>query len=153
MATLVLSAAGAAAGGALGGSVLGLSAAVIGRAVGATAGRWIDQKLMGAGSDVVDQGRVERFRLTGASEGAAVAQVFGRMRVPGQVIWSSDFLESRSSRRSSGGKGAGTASGSVTSYRYSISLAVALCEGEISHVGRIWADGEELTGAKVTYRV
>jgi hypothetical protein len=153
MATLVLSAAGAAVGGSLGGSVLGLSAAVIGRAVGATAGRWIDQKLMGAGSDVVEQGRVERFRLTGASEGTAVTQVFGRMRVPGQVIWSSDFLESRWSRRSSGSKGAGAAGGSVTSYRYSISLAVALCEGEISHVGRIWADGEELTSSKVTYRV
>lgn len=153
MATLVLSAAGATAGGALGGSFLGLSAAVIGRAVGATAGRWIDQRLMGAGSDVVEQGRVERFRLTGASEGTAVTQVFGRIRVSGQVIWASNFLESRSSRRSSGGKGAGAGGASVTSYRYSISLAVALCEGEISHVGRIWADGEELSSARVTFRV
>lgn len=153
MATIVLSAVGAAAGGAIGGSFLGLSAAVIGRAVGATAGRWIDQKLMGAGSEVIEQGRVERFRLTGASEGTAVAQVYGRMRVPGQVIWASNFLESRSTQRSSGGKGGGRTSTSVTSYSYSLSVAVALCEGEISHVGRIWADGQELSKARVTYRV
>ncbi|MCA8881888.1 MAG: glycoside hydrolase/phage tail family protein [Rhodobacteraceae bacterium] len=154
MATLILSAAGAAAGSAIGGSVLGLSAAVIGRAAGATAGRWIDQKLMGAGSDVIEEGRVERFRLTGASEGATVTRVFGRMRVPGQVIWASNFLESRSTKRASGGKGGGSRqTSSVTSYSYSVSLAVALCDGEISHVGRIWADGQELSRRNVAYRV
>ncbi|NCO22180.1 MAG: hypothetical protein GW905_09320, partial [Rhodobacterales bacterium] len=69
MATIVLSALGAAAGASLGGGVLGLSSVVIGRAVGATLGRVIDQSILGAGSQAVETGKVERFRLTGASEG------------------------------------------------------------------------------------
>jgi len=152
MATLLLSAAGAAAGSAFGGSVLGLSAAVIGRAVGATVGQLIDQRLMGSGSEVVERGRIDRFRLTGASEGTAVARLFGRMRIGGQVIWASEFAEARSTERVSGGKGRPKGP-SVTTYSYSVSLAVALCEGQISHVARIWADGEEVPRGSLSMRV
>ena len=77
MATLILSAAGAAVGAGFGGSVLGLSGAVIGRAVGATIGRSIDQRILGSGSEAVEQGRVSRFSVSGASDGAAVARVWG----------------------------------------------------------------------------
>ena len=148
MATILLSAAGAALGSGFGGSVLGLSGAVIGRAVGATIGRVIDQRLLGAGSEPVETGRVERFRLMGASEGAAVAQVWGRMRVAGQVIWATQFLE----RTSTSGGGKGSPSPTVTSYAYSVSLAIALCEGEITRVGRVWADGLEIEAALLNLR-
>ena len=77
----------------------------VGRAVGATMGRRIDQRLLGQGSRAGGDRPVDRFRLTGASEGAPVAQVFGRMRVGGQVIWASRFLE-HTSRANGGGKGA-----------------------------------------------
>ena len=75
---------------------------VIGRAVGATLGRAIDQQIMGGGSEAVETGRIGRFRLMGASEGAPVARIFGRMRLPGQVIWASDFRETATT--SGGGK-------------------------------------------------
>lgn len=61
MATVLLSAAGAAIGGSIGGTFVGLSSVVIGRAVGATLGKVIDQRLMGQGSDVVETGRVDKF--------------------------------------------------------------------------------------------
>ena len=149
MATILLSAAGAAIGGGFGGTVLGLSGAVIGRAVGATLGRAIDQRLLGAGSGSVETGRVDRFRLTSAAEGEAVGMMWGRTRIGGQVIWATRFLEKR--RRQQGGKG--TPRPSTTSYSYSVSLALALCEGEILRVGRIWADGQELDQSTVTMRV
>ncbi|MEV8465452.1 glycoside hydrolase TIM-barrel-like domain-containing protein [Fluviibacterium sp. DFM31] len=152
MATLLLSAAGAAAGSALGGSFLGLSAAVIGRAAGATIGRAIDQRIMGSGSQVVERGQVDRFRVTGASQGAPIPQVFGRIRVPGQVIWASNFEESRKTTRVGGGKG-GAPKSKVRTYSYSVSVAVALCEGEISRVGRIWADGQEIRTDQLSLRV
>ncbi len=139
MATILLSAAGAAIGGALGGGALGLSSVVIGRAIGATIGRAIDQSLMGSGSQVVETGKLDRMRIMGASEGVAVPRVFGRVRVPGNVIWTSNYKETTTTHES-GGKGA--PKGPTTkSYSYSISVAIALCEGEISRVGRIWADG------------
>ncbi len=142
MATLVLAAAGSAIGGAIGGSVAGLSTAIIGRAVGATLGRAIDERLLGGGGAAVETGKVDRFRLTNASDGAPMVQLYGRMRLGGQVIWATEFTET-SSTTSQGGKGT-TPSRTTTSYSYSLSLAVAICAGEIAHVSRLWADGEEI---------
>lgn len=136
MATIILSSIGFATGASVGGAVLGLSSAVIGRAVGATLGRLVDQRIMGAGSEVVETGQVDRFRLTGASEGASVSQVYGRMRIGGQVIWASRFEESTVT--TGGGKGS-SPSPTTTTYSYTANLAVALCEGVISRVGRVWA--------------
>ena len=150
MATILLSAAGAAIGGSLGGTVAGLSSVAVGRAVGATLGRVIDQRLLGSGSDPVETGKVDRFRITQAGEGAAIARVFGRMRVAGQVIWASDFSETAT--RSGGGKGAPRRP-ETTHYSYSVSLALALCEGEIAGVGRVWADGEEVAPEDLNMRV
>lgn len=150
MATILLSAAGAAVGSGFGGSVLGLSGAVIGRAIGATAGRAIDQRLLGGGADPVETGRVERFRMSGAGEGSAVARIWGRARVAGQVIWATRFLESTTT--TGGGSGKGTPRAVTTSFSYSVSLALALCEGEVRALGRIWADGIEISKASVNLR-
>ncbi|PZX46235.1 putative tail protein [Roseinatronobacter thiooxidans] len=150
MATLVLSAVGAAVGSGFGGSVLGLSGMVIGRAVGATLGRVIDQRLMGGGSQVIEHGRIDRLRLTGASEGAPVPRVWGRVRLGGQVIWASAFRESVTTR---GGGGKIVRRPRVREFSYSVSLAVALCEGPILGVGRIWADGQELAPSDLNLRL
>jgi hypothetical protein len=149
MATLLLSAAGSALGGALGGTFAGLSTAVLGRAAGAVLGSAIDQRLLGAGAAPVETGRVERFRIMGSSEGAPLARVFGRARVAGQLIWSSRFLETVRSEQV-GGKGGGT---TVREYSYSVSLAVALCEGEVARVGRIWADGQPIDQSGLAFRL
>jgi hypothetical protein len=148
MATLLLSAAGAAVGAGFGGSVLGLSGAVIGRAIGATIGRAIDQRVLGAGSEPVDIGRIDRLRLSGASEGAAIGQVWGRMRLGGQVIWATQFNETVRRRRT--GKGAPRPK--FNEYSYSVSLAIGLCEGEVLRVGRIWADGNEISALDLNMR-
>ncbi len=150
MATILLSAAGAALGSSLGGSFLGLSATVLGRAAGATLGRAIDARILGAGSPAVETGRIDRFRLTGASEGAPIGEVHGRARVSGQVIWATRFQER--STTSGGGKGA-PSQPQVTEYSYSVSLAIALAKGEITRVGRVWADGNEISREDLNMRV
>ena len=149
MATILLSAAGAAIGGGFGGTILGLSGSVIGRAVGATLGRAIDQRLLGSGSQSVETGRVERLRLSSASEGQAVGRLWGRMRVAGQVIWATRFFETKTVEK----RGKGSPRATATSYSYSLSLALALCEGEILRVGRVWADGTEIEAASINMRV
>ncbi|MEL7114210.1 MAG: glycoside hydrolase/phage tail family protein [Pseudomonadota bacterium] len=155
MATIVLSAVGFAAGNALNGTILGLSTGVIGRAIGATIGHMIDQRIMGRGSEVVETGRVDRLRLTGASEGTPIGTVYGRVRVPGHVIWATQFKEHVTVKEGSGGgKGQPKPKTPTTrSYSYSVSLAVALCEGEISDVLRVWADGQVLEGTSLNMRV
>ncbi len=150
MATLLLSAAGAALGANVGGAMLGLSGMVIGRAVGATLGRVIDQRLLGGGSGAVETGRIDRLQVTGAGEGAAIPRVWGRVRLAGHVIWASQFQEIPGrSRRSKGGLGPRVTEES----RYVVSVAIALCEGEIAGVGRIWAYGDEIARTEMNLRV
>ncbi|MEE4186848.1 MAG: host specificity protein, partial [Roseobacter sp.] len=158
MATIVLSAAGAAVGGSLGGTVAGLSTAVIGRAIGGTVGRIIDQSVLGTGSEVIETGRIDRFRLSNSGEGEAITQLYGRTRIGGQIIWASDFAESVSVTTSGGGGGGGKGAPSqpktkTRSYSYSVNLAVAICEGEITRIGRVWADGEEIAADDLNMRI
>lgn len=157
MATIVLSAAGAALGSAIGGTVLGLSMTAVGRFVGASLGRAIDQRLMGQGSEVVVEGnRIDRFRVNRAGEGAPVPRSYGRNRMSGHVIWASAFTEHVTTEKSGGGGGKGAPSQpevKTTTYSYSVSLAIALCEGEITSVGRIWADGAQISRDDLNLRV
>ena len=153
MATILLSAVGAAAGASIGGGVLGLSSVVIGKAIGATIGQTIDNRILGAGSDPIETGRVDRLRMSGASEGTPIPMIYGRARLGGQVIWSTRFKENATT---TGGSGKGLVKPpepEVTTYSYSISLAVALCEGEITRVGRIWADGNKVEKSDLNIRV
>lgn len=154
MATIVLSALGAGLGASIGGGVLGLSSVVIGRAAGAIAGQMLDQALLGAGSETGGEAeRIDRFRLTGASEGGAVPRLYGRMRLGGQVIWSSGVTVEPAGEQGSG-KGLFASSGaSDQSLTYRIDLALGLGEGIISHVGRIWADGTEIAPDSLNLRV
>lgn len=151
MATILLSAAGAAIGSGFGGSVLGLSGAVIGRAVGATIGRSIDQRILGSGSDPVEVGRVDRFRLSGVGYGTPIQEIWGRMRVAGEIIWASRFQEQRHTQVG-GGKGAPRVTSNTASFSYSVSLAIALCRGEALRVGRVWADGVEISPNSLNLR-
>ena len=151
MATLVLSAAGAALGSGFGGAVLGLSGAVIGQAVGATLGMAIDRRAMAGGTRRMEGARLDRLRVTAAGEGAPVPRVWGRVRLGGHVIWATRFSERAEVQRFGGGKSGPRTE--VTEYSYSVSLAVALCEGPILGVGRIWADGAEIAPEDLTLRV
>ncbi|MBU2960144.1 glycoside hydrolase/phage tail family protein [Citreicella sp. C3M06] len=155
MATILFSAVGAAVGSSIGGSVLGLSMTAVGQFIGASFGRALDQRLMGQGSDSVETGRTDRFFLSGSGEGGAMAHVYGRMRLGGQVIWASEFTEHKTTDKvGGGGKGAASAPQTkVTSYSYSLSLALALCEGEITGVNRVWADGAEIPIKDLNMRV
>lgn len=151
MATVLLSAAGAAFGGSLGGTVLGIGAATIGQAAGAIAGSFIDQTLLGSGSAAVETGRARSLRIQSSTEGAAIPRVYGRMRVAGQLIWSTRYQENTRTT-TQGGKATGRGQ-RVTEYSYSISCAIGLCEGPIARIGRVWADGKLLDLSTLNHRV
>ena len=86
--------------------------------------------------------RLTDLDIQGASEGSAVSRVFGRSRSSGQIVWTGKLREEVSST-SRGGKGNPQKVEEI-SYRYYLTFAVVLCEGEMSHIGKVWADGEEV---------
>lgn len=127
-------------GGALGGG--------IGRSIGAALGGVVDRGLLKGLQPARQVGpRLETLRIQSSADGAPMACVFGRARVTGQVIWAARFLERRQEGR--GGK----AGARTVDYQYSLSFAVALCEGPIQGVGRVWADGRPLDLSGVVMRV
>lgn len=153
MASLVLGAVGTAIGGSIGGSILGISAAAIGGAVGSAAGSFVDAWIVQGlqPNQRVQGARLDSLKVTASTEGAVIPRVFGRMRVGGNIIWATDFREEATTQRQ-GGKGGGGGVSSTT-FAYFASFAVALCEGEIAGIGRVWADGDPLDMTDVTMRV
>ncbi|MEO0030794.1 MAG: hypothetical protein RIS94_552 [Pseudomonadota bacterium] len=127
MATLLLSAIGTVFGGPLGG------------AIGALAGRQVDQMIFGGRT--VSGPRLKELSVQTSSYGSALPLHFGQMRAAGTVIWSTDLVEHQ--EKTGGGKGRP----SVTTYSYTASFAVALSSRPIDRIGRIWADGNLLRGA------
>jgi hypothetical protein len=127
MATLVLTAVGTAIGGPVGG------------AIGALIGQGLDHAVLAPKRR--EGPRLTELAVQTSSYGSQIPKLFGRMRVAGTVIWSTDLVESRSTAR--GGKG----QPSTTTYSYAASFAVLLSARAISRVGRIWAEGKLLRGA------
>ncbi|MBX3492420.1 MAG: glycoside hydrolase/phage tail family protein [Parvibaculum sp.] len=157
MATLVLSSVGSAIGGALlpsGLSILGatVSGAALGGALGAGLGSYVDGQLFGSSASA-EGPRLNDLHVMASTEGAPVPRVYGRARLAGQVIWATDYKEHVSRRSSGGGKGGGGSSATVTEYSYSVSFAVGLCEGEVTRIGRIWADGKPLPLSGLAWRL
>lgn len=133
MATLVFSAIGTAIGGPLGG------------AIGALVGRQVDSAIIGAGSR--EGPRLRELGVTTSSYGSAMPRHFGRMRVPGTIIWATDLVEHKET------KGGGKGKPSVTTFSYTASFAVALGSSPIASIGRIWADGNLLRGSSGDLKV
>ena len=146
MATVVLQVAGAAIGGAIGGPF----GAMVGRAAGALAGYSIDQKLFGS-EQVIRGGRLDETRFLAANEGESIPRAYGRVRLGGQIIWATRFREVRTKKKSGGGKGGPKTT--TETYSYYANFAIGICEGEIAHIGRIWADGTELDQTKHAIRL
>ncbi len=154
MASILLASAGAAIGGSIGGAVLGVSAVTIGGAIGSFAGSMVDSWIVSslAPGQRIEGQRLENLQITTSTEGAIIPRVYGRMRIGGNIIWATDFTETVNTTTQGGGKGGGPTV-TTTAYLYSASFAVALCEGSISGIGRIWADGKPLDLNGITWRI
>ncbi len=97
MATVVLTVVGTAIGGPIGG------------AIGGFLGRKLDQAILGGGgARTVEGGRLSDLSVQVSSYGEPINRVYGAMRLPGNVVWSSGLAERRQEKTSgTGGKGGG----------------------------------------------
>jgi hypothetical protein len=129
MATLAIAAAGAWVGStALGtATILGMTGAQIGWMVGSMVGNALF-------APDIEGARIEDVKVQAATYGVPVNVVYGTARVAGNIIWSTDLIEHA--------KDEGKGGPSYTTYSYTVSCAVAVCEGEITGIRRIWANNE-----------
>ncbi|MDP3554880.1 glycoside hydrolase/phage tail family protein [Methylocystis sp.] len=155
MATLVLQTIGSVAGGAIGGPV----GSSIGRVLGGFGGSFVDAALQPHASPRYSIGpRLKSMDGITSTEGAGVPRIYGRARIGGQMIWATRFLErvnvsfAQTQHQGKGGGGGGGFNVQFT-YAYSANFAIALCEGPVAFVRRIWADGSELDMTTLPIRI
>lgn len=81
------------------------------------------------------------FQINTASYGEVVPAILGTTRVSGNIIDYEDFTahEHRTTTRT--GKGGGSKHTDI-SYTYTVAAAIALCEGPIAGIGKVWKDKE-----------
>jgi hypothetical protein len=133
MASVILKTAASAVGNAflpgIGGQLFGM--------VGAGLGGVIDGQL-GLGSQATGP-RLDNLSVQDSRYGAGIPIIYGSARVAGNVIWSTNLIETQHNS-SVGGKGGVTAGVSTTTYTYSVHVAVGICSGPIGGINTIWAD-------------
>lgn len=149
MAVLAVAGAGAALG--LGiGAAAGLTtfaalatAASIGFSIGTVAGQLMfPEKIKQEGS------RLNDLAVSSSAFGAVRPVIYGQVRIGGNVIWATPIREQKTTTHS----GKGGPSITNTSYTYYGNFALALCEGPVEAVIRIWADSKliyDVTGAQL----
>ena len=98
--------------------------------------------------------RLSQVSVLGARVGSPIPRLYGRMRIGGQLIWHDKPVE-HVNESGGGGDGKGSSEGSSAPIKrdffYSISFAIALCEGPISRLGRVWADSVLLDAEQLDF--
>lgn len=135
-------------------NVILTAAQKIGPSLLRTAGRigigYAQQAITNAFDNRVHEGpRLDALHIQSSRDGAPMARVFGRARIAGQVIWAARLRETVTETQQ-GGKGGGPVR---RDYKYTLSFAVGLCEGEILGVGQIWANGQALQMTDLNTRI
>ncbi len=104
-------------------------------------GNYIDHKLFGMANTSFSSGmRLNDLSVQTATYGKFIPQLFGKMKLRGNIIWSTPLQEvAHVEVHKNGPKGAHNKH-VRTEYEYSVSIAIALCKGEINSVNRIWID-------------
>lgn len=137
MANLVISAAGAAVGYMIGGP----TGAQIGWMIGSYASA--SQNKQTAAAPTIGDLRVQTSQY-----GVNIPVAVGKQRISGNIIWANDKT-SYEMKQSSGGKGGGASTETVT-IGYKVSMAIAICKGPILGISRVWANGDLIIDARTT---
>ena len=118
--------------------------AAVGSLFGAPQAGWLVGSFIGAAlfaggqQQKVEGPRLGDLQVQASTYGMGIPQVFGSMRIAGNVIWARPLIEKRS--KSSPGKGGGGQT--VVSYAYFATFAVAFAKGPVDAIRRVWADGK-----------
>ena len=148
----ILASIGGSVGKYFGGGIL----STIGRYAGRLAGNYLENKSFHRTQTIHRFTNVkDSFHIAKAEYGRPIPLVFGRMRVPGQIIWADQIIEKRNtSSTSSHFKNRNmTLERQTTALEYYMSFAMAICEGEIAEIGRVWLGDEPIDLSQYNFRL
>lgn len=123
--------------------------AAIGFAIGGPTGAQIGFMAGSLTAGIVDPQRtegprVQDLRVQTATYGRPLPVIFGTERIAGNIVWAKPLKEVEHEERA--GKGGPV----TTTYSYYANAAIAICEGPIAGIRRIWADGKIFYNSSAT---
>lgn len=94
------------------------------------------------GDTEVEGQKLLEIPLQTVSEGAIIPRVYGdqAVKIGGNMIWVSDFMERMQRDTVDGGWFAGDTT--YYNYKYYVHVAFGLCEGEMEAIDKVWANGQ-----------
>lgn len=138
----------------LGQTIAGPVGAAIGYSLGSSLGGVIDQKIFGARRRKIEGPRLAELLIQTSTYGKMIPIIYGKSRIAGNIIWTMPIREEiLNERRKIRVSKISRVKQSYTQYRYTASFAVALCEGEIDDIARVWADDQLFDLKSCTYRL
>ena len=106
---------------------------------------YLVRSLFGGSGENIYGPRLSDLIVQTSTDGAPIPLLYGSMRMSGNVIWTTDLKEietTTTTSSSGGGSGDSGGSSSVTTYNYTTDVAIALCEGPIVGIKKVWADSK-----------
>jgi hypothetical protein len=97
---------------------------------------------LGGGQNIhTEEPKVLSLRINQSAYGTAKARVWGKARVPANMLWYGNFTAiPHTDTQQTGGKGGGKTTTSNTSYTYTAAFVLGLATGQIAGVGKVWKD-------------
>ncbi|GAB4167813.1 MAG: hypothetical protein Tsb006_6680 [Rickettsiaceae bacterium] len=97
----------------------------------------------------------DSFYISKAEYGRPIPLVFWRMKVPGQIIWADQITEKRNTTNVARylKRANLTINNQTTELEYFASFAMAICEGEITDIGKVWHGDDVIDLSKYKFRL
>lgn len=100
--------------------------------------------VFGGGTVSTSDKRINSMRIQQSAYGLCQPLVYGKNRVAANMFWYGDFTATaHTTTKKQGGKGGGVKTKNTT-YTYSASFMLGLCENKIKDIGVIWRDKEQI---------
>ena len=87
--------------------------------------------------------KIEAMSLQSSAYGVTIPLLYGLNRIPGNLVWYGGFKATANTKGSSGKGGTKT---QTTTFSYSASVMMGLCEGQITGISRAWKGKQLFTG-------
>ena len=143
MSSTILPQAGKLLGGSIGGP--------IGSIIGQTLGKKLDKELFKKNFTPMVGSRLSEINTQTANYGRSIPIIFGTVKLAGNIIWASKIKEHREDHYQRQSKFS-SRSLVASQFSYSVSLAIAIAEGEISEILKVWANDRLIDPKNSNYR-
>ena len=135
----------------IGGSIAGPFGTAFGQAMGVEVGSELDRQLFSIKRNPNVGPRLIEITMQTATYGKMIPIIYGTVKLAGNIIWANEIRESRHDHYQRQGKFSSRRL-VASNFSYSISFAIAICEGEIDELLRVWANDILINLKHLNYR-